>query len=122
MGVDIPDVRHVVHWGLAGTVLSLWQEIGRCARDGNDGIAHVYDVVSSRKTDEGIKNLCLAASKGECIRKEILSNLVVDGMDESGLETMEERKRESESCVDGCKCVLCTCCTFCRNPLEEDSP
>ncbi len=36
----------------------------------------MYNVVSSRKTDEGIKNLCLAASKGECIRKEILSNLV----------------------------------------------
>ena len=30
MGVDIPDIRKVVHWGCSKSVLSYWQEIGRC--------------------------------------------------------------------------------------------
>ncbi len=34
MGVDIPDVELVIHWGASSTVLSYWQEVGRAGRDG----------------------------------------------------------------------------------------
>ena len=42
MGVQIPDVDIVVHWGVSRTVLDFWQEIGRCARDGRQGETFLY--------------------------------------------------------------------------------
>ena len=33
MGVNIPNVDMVIHWGLPSSSLQLWQEVGRCARD-----------------------------------------------------------------------------------------
>ncbi|XP_078311557.1 putative ATP-dependent DNA helicase RecS [Crassostrea virginica] len=42
MGVNIPDVDLVLHWGIPPSSLSYWQEIGRCARDGRDGYAICY--------------------------------------------------------------------------------
>jgi ATP-dependent DNA helicase RecQ len=34
MGLDIRDVQLVVHIGCPKSILSYWQEAGRCARDG----------------------------------------------------------------------------------------
>ena len=39
MGVQIPDVRLVVHFGAASDIMTYHQEIGRCARDDKDGMA-----------------------------------------------------------------------------------
>jgi len=32
MGVEISDVKQVIHWGKAASVLTFWQEVGRCGR------------------------------------------------------------------------------------------
>uniref|UniRef100_A0ABM0MP67 DNA 3'-5' helicase n=1 Tax=Saccoglossus kowalevskii TaxID=10224 RepID=A0ABM0MP67_SACKO len=34
MGVDVSDVRCVIHWGVCTSVLEYWQEVGRAGRDG----------------------------------------------------------------------------------------
>lgn len=39
MGVDIPDIELVIHWGASSSVLNYWLEVGRCARDGRSGKA-----------------------------------------------------------------------------------
>jgi superfamily II DNA helicase RecQ len=31
MGVNIPDISYVLHWGVPITVVAYWQEVGRCA-------------------------------------------------------------------------------------------
>ncbi|XP_052061903.1 uncharacterized protein LOC127701969 [Mytilus californianus] len=41
MGLDIRDVDLVVHIGCPKSVLSYWQEAGRCARDGRQGCCSV---------------------------------------------------------------------------------
>jgi superfamily II DNA helicase RecQ len=34
MGIDISDVRTVILWGMPQSMFDLWQEVGRCGRDG----------------------------------------------------------------------------------------
>ena len=38
MGVNIDDIRLILHWGSAKDTLSYWQEVGRSARDGLPGV------------------------------------------------------------------------------------
>ena len=33
MGVEIRDIRHVIHWGKCHSMLQFWQEVGRAGRD-----------------------------------------------------------------------------------------
>ena len=42
MGVDIPDIRQIIHWGLPATLEEYVQETGRCGRDGSHSVAIAY--------------------------------------------------------------------------------
>ena len=42
MGIDIPDIEHIYHYGLSGDLADYVQEIGRCARNKNTtGVAEI---------------------------------------------------------------------------------
>lgn len=42
MGVDVPDIKHIIHFAPSGTLADYVQEIGRAARNTNiHGIAHI---------------------------------------------------------------------------------
>lgn len=44
MGIDMPDVEHIVHTSYPKSVISYWQEAGCCTRDGRRGISLIlYD-------------------------------------------------------------------------------
>ena len=61
MGVEIPDVDIVVHWGPSRTLLDYWQEVGRCARDGRPGKAVLYLVpfsINSQRVESEFLELC----------------------------------------------------------------
>lgn len=59
-GIGINDVDMVVHMGSSKSLLSYWQEVGRCARDGRSGWSIVlYDnlILSLKSTSEDIADV-----------------------------------------------------------------
>ena len=60
MGIDLPDVDVIIHWGIEGTSLSNWQELWRCARDGRKwiGILYLYSRSLFLCSDDKMKALC----------------------------------------------------------------
>ena len=39
LGVDIPDVKSIIHWGAPRSLLQYWQEVSRAGRDGSPTLA-----------------------------------------------------------------------------------
>lgn len=62
MGIQIKDIRIVVHWGAAKPCLSYWQEIGRAGRDACNKCMRqsVMDAMS-------IKQAVFHIQKQECV-------------------------------------------------------
>lgn len=42
MGINIPDIEVVVHWGACDSMIDYWQEVGRAGRDGRASKAMYY--------------------------------------------------------------------------------
>ena len=110
MGIDIPDVRLVVHIGCPKSVISYWQEAGRCARDGQQGFSLIlYDnfTAALKTTDKDMSQLVKNAEE-KCIRKQILDVFSVCGNDES------VSNQPCEGCnAMICACAYCRCCSLC---------
>ena len=103
LGIDIGDVRHVVHWGPSEDLLSYWQEVGRCARDGLPGKAHMYIYPGS--VIKGYIKPCMLSlvdqyRQKRCLRKRVLEHLVVKGTNQSVTHDV---------------CMMPGCCSVCDN-------
>ena len=128
MGVQIPDVDIVVHWGVSRTVLDFWQEIGRCARDGRQGETFLYFTpycLHPQRVEATFLQMCKDlkktiisrnASRDDqvvCIRKAVLEHFLLPGADPSFLKELVTRKDCHENC-ECCCCQSCLCCSLCR--------
>ena len=51
MGVEVHDIRQVVHWGRVSSLMSYWQEVGRAGRDGTPARAVWYCTSSAAGND-----------------------------------------------------------------------
>ncbi|XP_035687481.1 Werner syndrome ATP-dependent helicase-like isoform X2 [Branchiostoma floridae] len=107
MGVQVDDVRYVIHWGPSKDVLSYWQEVGRCARDGQDGHAIMYvfpHSLNAKFINADMITLVRNCTGNKCIRKQVLEHLFVKGMDRSGLATACNLEHGCcSNCDDTCK-------------------
>jgi superfamily II DNA helicase RecQ len=113
MGINIPDVDIVIHWGLPTSCLSFWQEIGRCARDDREGHAVCYGFKRSvSKCDDEMKSLMKLES---CVRASVLQNFHLRGMSRSHLERIKEKPICNNECDVKCVCRSCRCCSVCSS-------
>ena len=67
LGVDIPDLRRIIHWGLPSTKEEYVQETGRAGHDGEDAHAILYEGKSGRQASQDMKSYML--NKTHCRRK-----------------------------------------------------
>lgn len=56
LGVNVPDIRRVIHWGLPSNIEEYVQEAGRVGRDGKDSSAILYKGRGGRNSNKGIKD------------------------------------------------------------------
>ena len=81
IGVNIPSITQVIHGGIARTLESYYQEIGRGGRDRKSTMAFLYyncqDITGLTANKPGMtgemKNFCLDES--ECLRKRLMTYL-----------------------------------------------
>ena len=78
MGVNIPNIRHIIHIGVPGSVQQYFQEVGRCGRDGKPSKATLYfnnrDIAKNRVgVNDHIRQYC--RSSGNCLREQLLKFL-----------------------------------------------
>jgi superfamily II DNA helicase RecQ len=106
MGLDIRDVDLVMHIGCPKTLVSYWQDSGRCARDGRARYSLIlYDkfTLSLKTTEKEVAQLILNKDE-KCIRQEILKFLTDD-------EIVAEAKPSEKcngSCDLQCQCSMCS--------------
>ena len=114
LGVDIPDVRYIIHWGCSKSLLQYWQEVGRCSRDGADGTCFMYlkpRCLDPRRVDAAMLGACKSSI---CMRLSVLEHLYIPGMDRSLIEAMKLRVPCNRKC-HRCACNLCSCCSRCKH-------
>lgn len=101
MGIEIPNIRYVIHWGPSKSTLNYWQEIGRAGRDGLPAKAVMYTPPFSlnvKLVDQELLDI-ITNSQAGCIRQKVLGSLQLKG-----------------TCDDDIKAVCGGeyCCTFCK--------
>jgi ATP-dependent DNA helicase RecQ len=80
MGLDVPDVRLVVHWQHPASIEDYLQEFGRAGRDGQQSLAVLFHTKDDRglqrfMIDKSIESAQLVAAESEAVRAQKLAAL-----------------------------------------------
>ena len=100
LGMQVPDISYIIHWGAPSTILDYWQEVGRCARNNKPGWAKLYTPpfsVNPKHCDSEVQGL-VKLEQGSCLRRYVLRHLKIDNI--------------SQDAIDVC-CGGESCCSHC---------
>ena len=101
MGIDVPNINNVLHWGPPGDLECYVQESGCGGRDGGATNAILYyNKKDFHHTNESIRNCCVNL---QCRREMLMMPFSKDGVDKPDFLHMccDERAKQ-------CECKLCT--------------
>ena len=104
MGLDSPNIRRTIHWGLPADIESYIQETGRAGRDGQDSSAKLYYTqinLYPLYTEDSMKRYCL--NKDTCRGKVLLRDF---DNPEDVLPPLSLYKC-CDICAECCKCKSC---------------
>ena len=100
MGVDCPDVRQVIHWGVPDDTEMYVQETGRAGRDGLLSCALLFYSNTTRHTSKHMKKYC-TNEEGQCRKLLLFSDF--DGCPSSAIGNCQC----CDICKRNCKCGNC---------------
>ncbi|XP_071123735.1 ATP-dependent DNA helicase RecQ-like [Mytilus edulis] len=112
LGVNIPDIRYVIHWGACDSLLQYWQEVARAGRDGQPSVAYYYAVRTSLiHVEDDMQKLCGNIKNGsaKCFRHGVLNHIIGN---------YEKVGHKCSGSCDKCNCSFCKCCNICQLQCE----
>ena len=107
MGIDCPDIRQIIHWGMPSSLEEYVQETGRGGHDGNQSRAILYEGKGGKHASTKVKNY--VSNTTHCRRRFLFQEFL--------LYTEDSIKVSGCSCYDVCRksctCETCTCIDTC---------
>ena len=105
LGVDVPDIHNVIHWGASRTFDGFIQEVGRAGRDGNQAYSTIYYHAIDTSvvcTDAAMRTYCINSGK-KCRRDLIL----LHGQRDANHVIIHTHHNCCDICLDKCDCGQC---------------
>lgn len=107
MGVNVPDIQKVLHWGASRSVQGFMQESGRAGRDNKFAVSVVYYHpvdISATATDDHMRHYCKLTS---CRRQYLLNHFSPENMSTGNSDKIIEHFC-CDNCAKLCKCGNCS--------------
>ena len=99
MGIDMPDIHQILHWGAPNDLEQYLQEIGRSGRDGKDSRAILFTSKGSRYAQHQMKLYC--ENKDTCRRQQLFGSFILY----QHTETL--KCKCCDICAQSCSCDAC---------------